>query len=155
MDTNDKDPIPSERNQEGNENLEPPWFTEGYIGEVEVNLASTDKCTITIDPSAPFKVEYQEKKPEKFILLASGGLLNHKEVISKTIGIQESMITGTRKPAKCDTRKAMLLPLFDDFRLCDDVFRDAPLLIMELKTRHQKARFGINKDFKVISITLI
>ena len=52
------------RNKGGKENSKPQWFTEGHIGEVEVNLASTDKCTITIDPSAPFKVEYQEKKPD-------------------------------------------------------------------------------------------
>lgn len=111
------------------------WFTEGYIGEAEIDLATPDKCTLTIDPVAPFKVEYQE---EKFVLLVASELLN-------------------RPGNGGDEYSAKLVKQSHTF------FLDAmgghgitALTLVKIKASHQKIRFWISeKNSRIVKITLI
>lgn len=109
------------------------WFTEGYIGEAEIDLATPDKCTLTIDPVAPFKVEYQE---EKFVLLVASELLDR---------------LGNGR----DEYRAKLVKQSHTFCLVTTGGYDiTSLMLVKIKASHQKIRFWISEK-NIVKITLI
>lgn len=146
MSEDDKDASTPGSDQEGKENPS-QWFTEGYIGEVELNLTSPSECTFTIDPIAPFKVECLD---ETFTLLTA-------EVVKTQREQTEHAATSETKPDHKPIG-AKLARLSQEVSVDDKACHGIRSWFTGLKERHQKIRFGLTEEsemFKLVKITLI